>query len=91
MAASSKLHLSGSSKKRLQVFLEILSLLLQARDVLPRVSKQFNPNDASVAPEGDEDRERQLVLVQHEVFQEAMARFTAGCSIEDSSGKKVVG
>ena len=35
----------------IEVFLEILSLPLQACDALPRVLKQFDPNDASVVPE----------------------------------------
>ena len=47
-----------------EVFLEILSLPLQASDALPRVSKHFNPNDASVVPEGAGDRARHSVLVQ---------------------------
>ena len=73
-----------------EVFLEILSLPLQASDALPRVSKHFNPNDASVVPEGAGDRARQSVLVQeqHKVFQEAIARATSSCSIEGTSGKK---
>lgn len=39
-----------------EVLLEILSLPLQASDALPRVSKQFNRNDASVVPEVAGDR-----------------------------------
>ena len=74
----------------IEVFLEILSLPLQASDALPRVSKQFDPNDASVVPEGAGARERQLVLVQeqHRVFQEAIAIATTSCSREGSSVKK---
>ena len=92
MAASFKLHLSGNFRERFNPgILEILSLPLQVSDASPRVSKQFNPNDASVVPEGAGDRARQPVLVQdqqYKVFQEAIARATASCSIEGTSGKK---